>query len=68
MAEALEKAAIEPDLQQLTRIPSTTVDLDAATAKKVLRLMESLDDHDDVQSVSANFNIPETVLATMSED
>jgi len=68
VAEALEKAAIEPDLQQLTRIPSTTVDLDAATAKKVLRLMESLDDHDDVQSVSANFNIPETVLATISED
>ncbi|HJN65737.1 MAG TPA: YebC/PmpR family DNA-binding transcriptional regulator [Pirellulales bacterium] len=68
VAEALENAAIEPDLQQLTRIPSTTVDLDAATAKKVLRLMESLDDHDDVQSVSANFNIPETVLATMSED
>ncbi len=68
VAEALENAAIEPDLQQLTRIPSTTVDLDAATAKKVLRLMESLDDHDDVQSVSANLNIPETVLATMSED
>ena len=68
VAEALEKAAIEPDLQQLTRIPSTTVDLDAATAKKVLRLMESLDDHDDVQSVSANFNIPETVLATINKD
>lgn len=68
VVDALETAGIEPDLQQLARIPSTTIDLDIATAKKVLRLMESLDDHDDVQSVSSNFNIPETVLARLSAD
>ena len=51
VAEGLEQAGIEADLQQLTRIPSTTIDLDAPTAKKVLRLMEKLDDHDDVQVV-----------------
>lgn len=68
VADSLEKAGIETDLQQLTRIPSTTVDLDASAAKKVLRLMEKLDDHDDVQSVSANFNIPDSVMASISDD
>lgn len=67
VAEALENAEIEPDVQQLTRIPTNTVDLDAATAKKVLRLMEQLDDHDDIQSVSANFNIPDEAMAEISE-
>ena len=68
VVEALESAGIEPDLQQVTRIPSTTVDLDAPTAKKVLRLMENLDDHDDVQSVAANFNIPDEVMADIGEE
>ena len=57
VAEGLEQAKIEADLQQLTRIPSTTVDLDVSAAKKVLRLIEHLDDHDDVQNVSSNFTI-----------
>ncbi len=62
VAEGLERANIEADLQQLTRIPSTTIDLDTSTAKKVLRLIEQLDDHDDVQSVSSNFNISDEVM------
>ena len=68
VAEALEKAAIEPDVQQVTRIPSTTVDLDVSTGKIVLRLMEKLDDHDDIQSVSANFNIPDDAMAKIAAD
>ena len=68
VAEGLEQADIEADLQQLTRIPSTTVDLDAPTAKKVLRLMEQLDDHDDVQSVSSNFNISDEVMNCINKD
>ena len=39
---------------------------DVDTARKVLSLMERLDDHDDVQSVSANFSIPDTALAELS--
>ena len=38
---------------------------DTETAKSVLALMEALDDHDDVQSVSANFTIPDDALAAL---
>ena len=62
VSKALEEANIETELREITRIPQDTVDLDADTGRKVLKLMEWLDDHDDVQSVSANFNIPEGVL------
>jgi len=59
---ALEAAGITPDAAQITRLPKTTVDLDADTAVKVLKLMERLDDHDDVQNVSSNYNIPDDVM------
>ena len=68
VADALQQAGIDIDMQQLTRIPSTTIDLDATTAKKVLRLMEKLDDHDDVQSVSSNFNISDEVMTLLEQD
>lgn len=61
--EALKAKGIQPELAEINRIPTSTVDLDAETARKVLTLMERLDDHDDVQSVSSNFNIPETAMA-----
>ncbi len=60
---ALEAAGIQCDGSEITRIPQSTVDLDADTARKVLQLMEKLDDHDDVQSVSSNFNIPDEAMA-----
>ena len=63
---AIEEAGFEPTVKQVTRIPNSTVDLDAKTGKRVLRLMEALDDHDDVQSVSANFNLADDVMADIS--
>jgi len=59
---ALQAANIETELAELNRIPSETVDLDVDTARKILRLIDQLDDHDDVQKVAANFNIPEEML------
>ena len=59
----LSAKGIVPEVSEITRIPNATIDLDAETARKVLKLMEKLDDHDDVQSVSANFNIPQEALA-----
>ena len=51
---------------EIIRVPSTTVEIDdVATARKVLNLMERLDDHDDVQSVSANFSIPDEALSQL---
>ncbi len=63
--EALEKATIETDSAEITRIPNDTVDLDVETARKVLKLMENLDDHDDVQNVASNFNIPDEAMAEL---
>ncbi|HYW78518.1 MAG TPA: YebC/PmpR family DNA-binding transcriptional regulator [Thermoguttaceae bacterium] len=68
VAGALKEAGIEVEASQLTRIPQNTVDLDTDDARKVLRLMEQLDDHDDVQNVSANFNIPDEVMAEIEEE
>ncbi|MBC8871155.1 MAG: YebC/PmpR family DNA-binding transcriptional regulator [Planctomycetes bacterium] len=68
VTDALETAEIEPDVKEITRIPNNTVDLDASQARKVLKLMEALDDHDDVQNVSANFNISDEVIAEIGEE
>ena len=62
---ALAQHGIEPELSEILRIPTSTVDLDAEIGKKVLELVQKLDDHDDVQSVSSNFNIPEEAMAAM---
>lgn len=67
VSDALETAGIETEGKQITRLPNNTVDLDARQARKVLKLMDALDDHDDVQNVSANFNIPDEVMAELDE-
>ena len=63
VCDALEKAGLKPELSEITRIPKDTVDLDADTGRSVLKLMEALDDHDDVQNVASNFNIPDEAMA-----
>jgi len=66
LLSALVAAGIEPESKQLARIPSSTVEVsELETAKTVLKLIEELDDHDDVQSVSANYSIPDEALAGM---
>lgn len=63
VSDALRSAGIEPEAAKIDLVPQNTVDLDADTARKVLKLMERLDDHDDVQNVASNFNIPDEVMA-----
>jgi transcriptional/translational regulatory protein YebC/TACO1 len=59
----LEEAGIAVDSIDLVMVPQSTVPLDSTdSAKKVLRLIDALDDHDDVQAVHANFDIPDTIL------
>lgn len=68
VSKALADAGIAPEASQITRIAQNTVDInDPDAAQKVLRLMERLDDHDDVQNVSANFNIPDAVMKSIGE-
>ena len=63
---AIDDAEIETEIREIARIPKETVDLHVEIAKKVLNMMDKLDDHHDVQSGAANFNIPEE-LAQLSE-
>jgi YebC/PmpR family DNA-binding regulatory protein len=64
---ALEAADIATESTEFTRLPKDTVEVAGDDARRVLKLMEALDDHDDVQNVSANFNIPDEVLAELGE-
>jgi transcriptional/translational regulatory protein YebC/TACO1 len=47
---------------QVTLVPKNSVDVDAKHVEQILKLTEELEDHDDVQSVSANFNIPTELM------
>ena len=60
--DALQQKEIPLKSSELAQIPSTYVTLDAHSAPKVIELMESLEDHDDVQNVFANFDIPPEIL------
>lgn len=63
---ALAAAGIPVEAAEIRLIPSTTVSLDAESARKMLKLMDALEDHDDVQNVSANFDISDEVMAEVS--
>lgn len=64
--EALEEHGIPFDSADVTMLPTSTVELTSADeAKAVLRLIDLLDDHDDVQDVFANFDIPDEILQTV---
>jgi YebC/PmpR family DNA-binding regulatory protein len=57
LADSFAAAELNPDVSEITQIAQTTVDLDPDTAKRVLKLLENLDDHDDIENVSTNLNI-----------
>ncbi len=60
--KALEDAAVPLELAELTMIPQTYVKLDGKEAQQMLRLVDTLEDNDDVQNVYANFDIPDEIL------
>ena len=63
---AIEEAGMAVDSSDLTMVPQSTIELsDAESAKKVLRLIDALDEHDDVQNVHANFDIPDEILESV---
>jgi YebC/PmpR family DNA-binding regulatory protein len=64
---AIEEAGFKVPSADLTMIPTTVVALDQESqAKTVLRLMDALEEHDDVEAVYANFDIPDAVLEAVS--
>jgi len=65
--EAIEGTGITPESSELTMVPKTTISLDDENAaKKTLRLIDALEESDDVQEVYANFDIPEQVMEAVA--
>ena len=63
--DALEAAGLKADAAEVSMIPSTKADMDAETAPKLLRLIDMLEDCDDVQEVYHNGEISDEVAATL---
>ena len=65
--KAYDQAGIKYVEALVTMVPRNTVDVDAETGRRLLRLYESLDDHDDVQNVYSNFELPDEVLKELGD-
>jgi YebC/PmpR family DNA-binding regulatory protein len=63
--DAIRAAGIEIFSAELTMLPQSTIPVDGGEARKVLQLVEGLEDLEDVQNVYANFDIPEDVMASL---
>ncbi|MDX6406265.1 MAG: hypothetical protein QOH70_3720 [Blastocatellia bacterium] len=61
---AIKSAGIEPQMAEVSMVPQTYVKLEGGNAQQMLRLMEAIEDHDDVQKVYANFDIDETEIGS----
>jgi YebC/PmpR family DNA-binding regulatory protein len=61
--EAITAANIAVEAAEITQMPNSTVSVDAEQGQKLLKLIDALEDHDDVQTVSHNAEIPESVMA-----
>jgi transcriptional/translational regulatory protein YebC/TACO1 len=61
--KAIADAGIAHQSAAIQRIPKNVVKLEGNDARKIIRLMEALEDLDDVQAVSANFDVPSEILA-----
>ena len=60
---AVKSAGIVPQVAEVEMMPQTYIKLEGQEARQMLKLMEALEDHDDVQKVSANFDISEADMA-----
>jgi transcriptional/translational regulatory protein YebC/TACO1 len=65
---ALEGAGIETEIAEVTQIADTEVELNEEAARKVMRLIDALEDNDDVQNVIGNFTIPDEVQEVLNAE
>ena len=65
---ALDQNNLQPTVAEITYLPKVSVDPDTDTGQKVLRLMENLDEHDDVQNVYTNVNFTEAMVAAAAKE
>jgi YebC/PmpR family DNA-binding regulatory protein len=64
--DALVDSGVKIEMSEIAMIPQNTVALDEKSAAQMLKLMEILEDHDDIQNVYANFDIPDEVMQKVS--
>jgi len=67
VVDALNKAGITPSVAELSMVPQTQVKVSGKPADQVLRLMDELDEHEDVQHVYANFDIEDAELQSLAQ-
>ena len=68
LKNALLEKEIPTEIAEISMVPQSTITIDDAdTAKKILRLMDELEDHDDIQNVYANFDIPDEIVSQIDE-
>jgi len=65
---ALQEAGIDYDSADVEFVPGLKIEVDLETARKVFRLIDALDDDDDVQNVYANYEVPADVQAALDDD
>ena len=63
--EALEAAKVPIEASEITNMPNNTVPVDGEIAQRILKLIDALEDNDDVQSVSHNAEIPDSVAMSL---
>jgi YebC/PmpR family DNA-binding regulatory protein len=66
VTSALETAKIATESAEFRRVPANTVELEGDAARTMLKLLDALDEHDDVQSVTANFSMSEALMAELA--
>lgn len=68
LKNALQEKKIPTEIAEISMVPQSTITIDDAdTAKRILRLMDELEDHDDIQNVYANFDIPDEIVSQIDE-
>lgn len=66
LRKTLHEKSIPVEVSEISMVPQTTVTIgDEQTARKVIGLMEAIEDHDDVQNAYANFNIPDAIMSKL---
>jgi transcriptional/translational regulatory protein YebC/TACO1 len=66
--DSLREAGVSFENAEITMQPQNSVELDSATARQTLRLMDALEENDDVQEVYANFDISDEVMAVTFDE
>src|SRR5262249_15062922 len=66
--EALQQNNVPTEVAEISQVAKAPIDADAETTKKIIRLMEALDDHDDVQNVYSDVHLSEEVMAEVAKE